>query len=235
MTFALPMMRSPKCAAARRVVPVLSPVRDPRPSPRRSARLPAIALSLLVWLIPGCDGGTTTQLTLDLLTGYPSSAGWVQGDDGTLRTDGREKGYLASQQSFGDSVVTLEYRFDSVDGALPTPQANTGLLLLIDDADRVWPVCIEAQGKWVEMGELKSNGGLAAVKTTLRRRQRDAARRSPGQWNTLTARVEAGRVAVSLNGVLVSTSDTAGRTGGRIGVQSEGHPLTVRRFEVRPL
>ena len=207
----------------------------PFPTGSLGSAVAAIVAAVLLTTFGGCADEART-LTVADCDAFPAAT-WTQRDDspGTFATDGEVKGYLATRESFGDAIVSVEYRFLPIDGELPGEDANTGLLLLIDDTDSVWPVCVEAQGKWAEMAELKSNGGLDTVEATVSSRQRDAARRPVGSWNQLRTTIADGRIRVRLNGVPVAESDTAGRTSGRIGVQSERFPVEFRNWTVQPL
>lgn len=188
-------------------------------------------LAIAVASLAGCGSGTGQAITLDQCESFPAEGDW-SADGEMIRTAGEVKGYLATRQAYGgDGVITVQYQFQpSRDGDMPDAAANTGLLFHIAEEDRVWPVCIEAQGKWSEMGELKANGGLDDVGATLMGPRRDAVREKVGLWNELRIEIADGRVKSYVNGVPVAESGTGGRTSGRIGIQSERYPVLFREF-----
>ena len=198
----------------------------------------AVALGGVV----GCSS-PPQSLQLADFESFPEDIAFEETEAGVILAAAGGRGYLATRERFGDAVVSLEYRWplpsSGVAGSTvevePPSNPNTGLLLLIAEEDRVWPVCIEAQGKYEEMAELKSNGGLEAVTSKIDTPRRDRVRRPVGQWNQLVARIEEGRIRVQLNGVPVAESDTAGLTSGRIGLQSEGDEVEFRHVTVQRL
>ncbi|QDT16521.1 3-keto-disaccharide hydrolase [Alienimonas californiensis] len=152
--------------------------------------------------------------------------------DGVI-LDGR--GYFASTEQYGpDFTVTYEYRFPKADplGTEEVPGENTGCLLFIDETDKVWPRCLEVQGKWGETASIKSNAKDVTVESTLDEPARDAARKPQGDWNAVTVVSEGGALTVTLNGEQVSTSQPTALTRGRIGFQAEGYPVEFRGMSI---
>ena len=161
-------------------------------------------------------------------------ADWTE-SDGVITTDGVVKGYLATTALYGPGTITLEYRFlPNEGGSLPDESANTGLLLLMSTEDRIWPNCIEAQGKFAELAELKANGTgeIGDVNPLFDDATRDNARRPVGQWNSLRVTITPDEVRSVLNDMPIALCRTNGRVGGRIGIQSEGFPVEFRNWTV---
>lgn len=152
--------------------------------------------------------------------------------DGVI-LDGR--GYFASTEQYGpDFTVSYEYRFPEADplGTEEIPGENTGCLLFIDETDKVWPRCLEVQGKWGETASIKSNARDVTVESELDEAARDAARKPPGDWNAMTIVSEGGALTVTLNGEQVATSQPTELTRGRIGFQAEGYPVEFRGVSI---
>ena len=131
--------------------------------------------------------------------------------DGGAVLSGR--GYLASTEKYGpDFTVAYQYRFP--DAAEMTeqdrPTCNTGCLLFITGEDKVWPRCLEVQGRWDDTAQIKSNARDVEVTSTLDEPARDAARKPPGEWNRVEIVSDGGALTVSLNGVEVATSEADG-------------------------
>ncbi|NNJ24708.1 3-keto-disaccharide hydrolase [Alienimonas chondri] len=156
-------------------------------------------------------------------------------DEGVV-LDGR--GYFASTEEYGlDFTVTYEYRFPNaaeMDEA-DRPNCNTGCLLFIDETDKVWPRCLEVQGKWTETANVKSNARDVTVNATTDEAARDAARKPPGEWNRVEVVSSGGALTVMLNGTEVTTSEPTDLTRGRIGFQAEGFPVEFRGVTIEEL
>ncbi|MFH5803103.1 DUF1080 domain-containing protein [Alienimonas sp. DA493] len=153
-------------------------------------------------------------------------------DDGVI-LDGR--GYFASTAEYGPGfTVSYEYRFPEADplGTEEVPGENTGCLLFVGEEDKVWPRCLEVQGRWDDTAQIKSNARDVTVESTLDEAARDAARKPPGEWNRVEVVSEGGALTVTLNGQQVSTSEPTELTEGRIGFQAEGYPVEFRAVTI---
>ena len=196
---------------------------------------PAAALAaagLIAWFYPrpeAGDDGRDVPEWLGIGFTLHGEVDVLDYESGTLLMTGR--GYHALPDPYGpDFTLAYAYRFpDAAD--LPEderPTCNTGCLLFITGEDRVWPRCLEVQGKWSETASIKSNARDVQVTATLDEPARDAARRPPGEWNRVEVVSTGGALRVSLNGVEVATSEPTELTRGRIGFQAEGFPVEFR-------
>ena len=97
---------------------------------------------------------------------FPEEAAvsWSAPDERTFATTGKPKSYLYTDKEFGNFTLRYDYRFPSppTDPA-KAPLANTGVLLFIQPPHAIWPKALEVQGKFVEMGAIRPNGGAAEV------------------------------------------------------------------------
>ncbi len=155
--------------------------------------------------------------------------------DGTIVCSGKPKGYLVSQESFGDFTLRLEMRFvaspEQAKAADFNP--NSGVLLFIQPPDKQWPKSLEVQGKFAELGTIKPNGGAADVELKDESAARESARRPAKEWNELEIESQAGGLVVRLNGSVVCTSQPGELTSGKIGLQSEDFEVHFRRLRIR--
>lgn len=164
-------------------------------------------------------------------------ASWSE-TDGVIRTTGQPRGYLVSLEEFEDFTLRLEYRLEPPAADEELPQLNSGVLLFIVGENRLWPVCVEVQGKHIEMAQIKSNARDLVVDAETDQPARDAARKSPGEWNTLEIVARQGALTVQLNSTEVSRSQPGIRSGqaltrGRLGLQAEGWPVEFRHVQLR--
>jgi len=160
---------------------------------------------------------------------------WEETDEGMI-CSGKPLGYLYSKQPYQNFTLRVDYRF-------PRPASlkdeakfagNTGFLIYITGEHKQWPVCLEVQGKHVQMGAIKENGGAQPVTATDDDAARQKARHPVGQWNSLEIVSTNGVLSVSLNGIPISKCEPDFLSEGLIGIQSEKHPFEVRRMRIRP-
>jgi hypothetical protein len=174
-------------------------------------------------------------LTLADFQSFPAAIEtWSMNGD-VLVSTGKPRGYAYSTESFGNFTWRFEYRF-------PRPvtlesdetfKGNTGFLVYITGEPKIWPVCLEVQGKYAEMAAVKENGGAQAPEVDGDPEARLAARKPVGQWNAIEIVSKDGELTVSLNGQQVTHSRGAFLSAGAIGIQAEDHPFEVRRMRIR--
>jgi hypothetical protein len=106
-------------------------------------------------------------------------------------------------------------------------------MLCIQEPHKTWPRSLEVQGKWVEMGQIKSNGGVPDVTRNDDQSAREAARKPVGEWNAIEITVKDGAVTSLLNGKQICTAEPGELTSGRIGLQAELFPVEFRNVKIR--
>lgn len=176
-----------------------------------------------------------TLLTLDQFDSFGTDAEtWKASNDGIACT-GKPRGYLYSRQPYQNFTLKLDYRFPRPDNLKDDAKfkGNTGFLVYLVGEHKLWPECIEVQGKYVQMAAIKENGGAPPVETEDNEDARQQARKPVGQWNSLQITSKSGELTVSIDGTLVSHSQPGSLIEGLIGIQSEDHPFEVRRMRIR--
>jgi hypothetical protein len=170
----------------------------------------------------------------------PAAAGaeptWTETAGGLLVSTGTPRGYLYTAEEYGDFTLRLEFRYPLQDGMPPADpkQANTGVLIFIGEEHRVWPRCLEVQGRFDEMAEIKSNARDVKVTSSgFDPAARDAARCPIGEWNQLTITSRDGAVTSELNGQHIAHSEPTALRSGPIGLQAEGYPAEFRGIEIQ--
>ena len=159
---------------------------------------------------------------------------WSATADG-LKCGGKPKGYLYSKQSYQNFTLRLDYRFPRPDNLQDEAKfkGNTGFLVYITGEHKLWPICLEVQGKHTQMAAIKENGGAEPVKTADDDVARQQARKPVGQWNSLEIVSKDGALTVHLNGTPISKSDPDFISEGPLGIQAEDHPFEVRRIRLK--
>ena len=148
---------------------------------------------------------------------------------------GKPRGYLYSKQTYQNFTLRLEYRFARPESLKDESKfkGNTGFLVYITGEHKLWPVCLEVQGKHIQMAAIKENGGAQPVMVEDDDLARQKSRKAVGEWNAIEIVSKAGELHVSLNGTPVSRSQPDFLSEGPIGIQSEDHPFEVRRLRIR--
>lgn len=154
-----------------------------------------------------------------------------------LRCSGVPNGYLATLRSYRNFVLKLDFRYvrpaDLVDDA--SFPGNSGYLLYITGEPKVWPQCVEVQGRNRDAGRIIAIGGAPAVKANDNAEARARRLRSVGEWNSLEIHSQDGAVIALLNGEVVCTSEAGPLREGPIGFQSEGREIHFRGIRIKEL
>ena len=159
---------------------------------------------------------------------------WRATVDGIAST-GKPKGYLYTKQPYQNFTLRLEYRFPRPDTLKDEAKfkGNTGFLVYITGEHKLWPMCLEVQGKHVQMAAIKENGGAQPVMVEDDDAARQKARKPVGQWNSIEIISKDGTLQASLNGTRISQSQPDFLSEGAIGIQAEDHPFEIRRMRIR--
>jgi hypothetical protein len=157
--------------------------------------------------------------------------------NGLIHCSGKAVGYLRTENHFKDYKLTVEWRFVKM-----APKAdNTGVLLHLQSPDRVWPPCVQVQGKHEKQGDLflmagaesKEHRGLDANAPIPMRVESNE--KPVGEWNTCEAVCAGGSVKAYVNGKPMNETTECSVTSGAIGVQSEGAEFEIRKMFLEPL
>lgn len=152
-----------------------------------------------------------------------------------LAGTGKPRGYLYSKESYSNFTWRLDFRYPRPEKLKDDSKfkGNTGFLVYITGEQKLWPVCIEIQGKNVQIAAIRENGGADAVVTEDDETARLKSRKPVGQWNSLEIVSKDGALTATLNGTTVAASQAGSLSSGLIGIQSEDHPFEVRRMRIR--
>jgi hypothetical protein len=156
--------------------------------------------------------------------------------DGVLTCTGNPVGYIATEMTYTDYELELEWRFDPRKGP-----GNGGVLLRVQDADEIWPKSIEAQLESGNAGDFWNIGNFPAKMDAARTDGRHTVRMGKcsetplGLWNRYRIVVDGTRIELYVNGELQNVATDVQHVGGRIALQSEGAYMQFRNIRIRPL
>jgi hypothetical protein len=154
-----------------------------------------------------------------------------------IHCTGTPSGYLRTTRAYSNYVVNVVWRFVKI-----APKAdNTGVLVHIQLPDKVWPVCVQNQGKSGRQGDLFVMAGAECKEHRgLNPNTPVALRGSPcenpiGDWNTNVTICTGNGVKAIINGKLENEITECTVSSGFIGIQSEGADIEIRRIFLEPL
>ena len=156
--------------------------------------------------------------------------------DGVLSCRGRPIGYLRTEETFTNFVLTLEWR--TPPGA---PPGNSGVLLRVVGEDKVWPKSIEAQLHSGHAGDIWNIDRFPMQVDPARTQGRRTVKLEPsseaplGEWNRYRIELYAGELRLEVNGVLQNTASFCEEVPGWIALQSEGAAIEFRNIVLTPL
>ena len=150
--------------------------------------------------------------------------------DGVITIAGQPFGYMITDGTYSNYKLHVEWRW--VD-----EPANSGIFVLAEPGDGLWPRCAEVNLMAGHAGDMIASGGSAFeelqegrfLRTTVESPEKPA-----GEWNTAEIICNGNHIQAFVNGVLMNEAHFD-RTEGRIALQSEGGPLEVRNVFITPV
>jgi hypothetical protein len=159
--------------------------------------------------------------------------------NGVIHCNGSVIGYLRTLQSYSNYVVTVEWRFVAV----APRKDNTGVLVHMQWPDKVWPPCIQNQGKSGRQGDLFVMSGVECKEHLALGKDANtpvALRGEPnenavGEWNTNITDCLGNDVQAIINGKLLNEITECSVSSGFVGIQSEGADFEIRKIYLEPV
>jgi len=158
--------------------------------------------------------------------------------NGVIHCTGRPSGYLRTEKSYDNYHLTVEWRFVKV----APHHDNTGVLVHLQDQQKIWPECIECQGQYLKQGDFWLHSGASATgfpsdgkKSVHVPMAGPPHEKTPGEWGTYEVIAKGDTVEIIVNGKSMNQLSGANITSGFIGLQSEGAEIEVRKVWLEPL
>ncbi len=157
--------------------------------------------------------------------------------NGVIHCTGTPIGYLRTTSSYSNYFLTVEWRFVKV-----TPKAdNSGILVHLQLPDKVWPQCVQVQGKHTRQGDLFLMAGAESkehegkdANTPIPLRG-ESMEKPVGEWNKAETICIHNQVESFINGKFVNEVTECTLNDGFIGIQSEGGEIEIRAIYYSPL
>ena len=157
--------------------------------------------------------------------------------NGVIHCTGKPTGYLRTEKSYRDYKLTVEWRYLRV-----APKAdNSGVLVHIQTPDKVWPMCVQNQGKSGRQGDLFVMAGAECKEHKGMDANTPVPMRGPsnekpvGEWDTNVTVCAGSDIKAIINGKFMNEITECTISSGTIGIQSEGGDIEIRRMYLEPV
>jgi len=154
-----------------------------------------------------------------------------QMQNGVLKITDATTGYLRTKKVYKNFSLSVDWRWTKSLG-------NSGVLIHIQPADTIWPVCYQVQQKADAAGDIICMNGLWAkectdtVKTTVPKMM-PSNEKPLGEWNNMLLKCKNGKIEVYINGQLQNKVSELTVNKGFIGFQAEGKPMEFRNLIIK--
>jgi hypothetical protein len=157
--------------------------------------------------------------------------------DGVISISGEPLGYMYTKEKYGNYTLELEWRWAG-------EESNSGIFVLIEEANNPFPKGIEVQLKAGRAGDFVLLAGSDMQEFVLPEGvterpkfpvipKREPSNEKPvGEWNQAKIIVQDGVVTVYINDLLQNIGTSAVREG-YIGLQSEGKEVQFRNIVIK--
>ena len=157
--------------------------------------------------------------------------------NGVIHCTGKPTGYLRTTQVYSNYFLTVEWRFVKI-----APKAdNTGILVHIQSPDKVWPQCVQVQGRHDHQGDIFLMAGAESKEhkgkdaNTPIPLSGDSVEKPVGEWNRAETICQNRKVISFINNKFVNETSECTINSGFIGIQSEGSDFEIRSIAYCPL
>ena len=157
--------------------------------------------------------------------------------NGVIHCTGKPSGYIRTTQVYSNYFLTVIWRFAKV-----APKAdNTGILVHIQQPDKVWPQCVQVQGKHTRQGDLFVMAGAECKEHEGKDANTpvafldDSVEKPVGEWNKAETICLHGKVESFINGKFMNKITECTVDSGYIGIQSEGAEIEIKTIAYCPL
>ncbi len=177
-------------------------------------------------------------LELDDFQVFPADVSHWSVEQNVIVCQGKDqpRGYIYTKRPYKDFALRFDVRFPRPEGLTDDRnfEGNTGCLVYMTGENKIWPVCLEVQGKYIDTAAIKVNGRKdLEVITHEDAEARWQALKPVGEWNSFEIVSRGGALTAKVNGVTLCTSEPTELVSGPIGFQSEGHDVYFRNIRIQ--
>jgi putative heme-binding domain-containing protein len=157
-------------------------------------------------------------------------------ENSVLVCKGNPIGYLRTTEDYTNFELSLEWRHDP-----RFSPGNSGVLMRMHGADKVWPKSIEAQLQHRNAGDIWNIDEFPMQTEASRTEGRWTGKAQPcnekplGEWNRYDITLDGGELRLYVNGELQNAAHWCEELPGKICLQSEGAVIQFRNIRIRKI
>jgi hypothetical protein len=145
--------------------------------------------------------------------------------------DGQHE-WLRNDREFGDFILQVEWRFTPRDDP-NYKRYNSGIGVRLSKYGEIWYQAQTGLAGGYLFGDNIVEGAIKRF--NLMKQMKENRVKPAGEWNLYEVRAEGDKLALSINGAVVSELAGCVLRKGYIGLEAEGHEITFRTVKLKPL
>ena len=158
-------------------------------------------------------------------------------NEGIIHCNGKVNGYMRTENVYSNYELEVEWRW-------PEQPGNSGVLINMQEPDKVWPNCIECQlksgsaGDFIIIGPGSMRVGdslYTSTKFKIIPKMHESSEKPAGEWNHYRIINTKDSIVCYVNGILQNKGYNPSLKEGHILLQSEGVPIEFRNIQLKPL
>ena len=139
--------------------------------------------------------------------------------------------WLRSDREFGDYVLDVEWRF--LPRGPEEKRYNSGIGVRLSRYGEIWTQAQTGLAGGYLFGSDFTGGALKSF--NLGKQMTENRVKPAGEWNRYEITVQGDRIALAVNGAMVSERIGAGLRRGYVGLEAEGYEIAFRKLLLKPL
>jgi hypothetical protein len=153
--------------------------------------------------------------------------------NGVIHITGNPFGYMRTREQYSDYKLHVEYRWVG-------EATNSGIFILVQMPDTIWPSCIECQLAAGNAGDFICMGGTDMNERTDKsnrviKKMNASTEKPTGEWNIIEISSFNNTIEVYVNGILQNKGTGVSVDGGYICLQSEGKDIEFKNVYLTKL
>jgi len=153
--------------------------------------------------------------------------------DGVIHDKGKPAGYIRTKDTYTNFLLKVQWRF--------VKKGNSGVLIRVQEPDKVWPKAVECQLNSGDAGDIWVIDHFPIQVAPERTKDRHTVKMKPsnekpiGEWNQYEITADHQHLVLKVNGEIQNEATGFAEMPGHILLQAEGAEIEFRNIELTPL